>query len=70
ERRERLAEIVDDMTYDDWLAFVRALLSSQEASLIQLTHSETGNKKPSLNTNRAPIQLYNAKNKQQIIYYR
>ncbi|MDG1293142.1 MAG: insulinase family protein, partial [Pseudomonadales bacterium] len=39
ERRERLAEIVDDMTYDDWLAFVRALLSSQEASLIQLTHS-------------------------------
>jgi len=70
ERRERLAVIVDNTTYDYWLAFVRALLLTQEASLIQQTDSALRSKDPSLNADRAPIQAFDAKNKQQIIYYR
>jgi insulysin len=74
DRRERLAVIVDDMTYDDWLAFVRALLSSQEASLIQLTDSVSSAslevEVTASRTGQAPIQAFDANNKQQIIYYR
>jgi len=69
-----LAVIVDDMTYDDWLAFVRALLSSQEASLIQLTDSVSSAslevEVTASRTGQAPIQAFDANNKQQIIYYR
>ena len=70
ERRERLAVIVDDMTYDNWLAFVRALLLTQEASLIQLTDSAMQGEEASLGAGQAEFQTFDAKNKQQIIYYR
>ncbi len=70
ERRERLAIIVDDMTYDNWLAFVRALLLTQEASLIQLTDSAMQGEDASLGAGQAEIQTFDTKNKQQIIYYR
>ena len=70
ERRERLAVIVDDMTYDNWLAFVRALLLTQEASLIQLTDSAMQGKDTSLDVEQAEIQTFDAKNNQQINYYR
>ncbi|MDA8963292.1 hypothetical protein N9F42_04050, partial [Pseudomonadales bacterium] len=69
-RRERLAAIVDKMTYDDWLAFATALLSTQEASLIQLTDTLAEGKSASITAERAPAQVFDTKNKQQIIYYR
>ncbi len=70
ERRERLAAIVDKMTYADWLTFVTALLSTQEASLIQSTDTIIEDKSTALTTEGVPNQFSNAKNKQQIIYYR
>ena len=64
DRRERLAVIIDQLSYEDWLSFVQTLFSSQEASLIQLTESlQKGESNTSSSTPR-PI------NKQKIIYYR
>lgn len=63
-RRERLAVIVDKMTYEHWFSFVRKLLLTQEASLIQLTETAA---EAVANTSDGSSS---ALNKQKTIYYR